>query len=107
MSMTKAEIIASLLDQAMDKDRLADGVADSIFTDDAIALREAAEMLEKSEVIKHGRWIEYPAAHYHKCSECKCIVPYAKAMLINGRRRYNYCPHCGAKMDGGKDDAQE
>lgn len=107
MSMTKDEIIASLKDQAKDKDILANGERDSIFTRDAQALREAAEMLEKSEVIKHGRWIEYPAAHYHKCSECKCIVPYAKAMLINGRRRYNYCPHCGAKMDGGKDDAQE
>lgn len=44
--MTKAEIIASLLDQARDKDALANGEADSIFADDARALREAAELLK-------------------------------------------------------------
>lgn len=56
--MTKAEIVASLKEQAIDKDYQADGDEDSIFADDAQALREAAEMLEKSEVIKHGRWEE-------------------------------------------------
>lgn len=49
--MTKAEILASLKDQAKDKDILANGEKDSIFTRDAQALREAAEMLEKSEVV--------------------------------------------------------
>lgn len=44
--MTKTEIIASLLDQARDKDALANGEADSIFADDARALREAAELLK-------------------------------------------------------------
>ena len=44
--MTKAEIIASLLDQARDKDALANGEVDSIFADDAQALREAAELLK-------------------------------------------------------------
>ena len=44
--MTKAEIISSLLDQARDKDALANGEADSIFADDARALREAAELLK-------------------------------------------------------------
>lgn len=44
--MTKAEIIASLLDQARDKDALANGEGDSIFADDAQALREAAELLK-------------------------------------------------------------
>lgn len=49
--MTKTEIIASLNDQAKDKDILANGEKDSIFTRDAQALREAVEMLKKSEVI--------------------------------------------------------
>lgn len=43
--MTKAEIIASLLDQARDKDALANGDPNSIFTFDANVLREAALML--------------------------------------------------------------
>lgn len=50
--------------------------------------------------ILHGRWIEYLRAHYFKCSECKYTVPYRKAALHDGYREYNYCPHCGAKMDG-------
>ena len=38
-------------------------------------------------------------AHYFKCSNCKYTVPYRKAVLISGKREYNYCPHCGARMD--------
>ena len=45
-----------------------------------------------------GRWNEYPRAHYFKCSECKYIVPYRKAVEVNGKREYNFCPNCGAKM---------
>lgn len=54
------------------------------------------------EPVRHGRWIEYPYAHYFKCSECKCPVPYKKAVLTNGKRKYNYCPNCGAKMIEGE-----
>lgn len=49
---------------------------------------------------ERGRWVMYPRAHYFKCSNCKKTVPYRKAMLINGKREYNYCPNCGARMDG-------
>lgn len=48
--------------------------------------------------VVHGKWVEYPRAHYFKCSNCKYTVPYRKANLLNGNREYNYCPHCGAKM---------
>lgn len=41
------EIIRSLRDQARDKEALANGDADSIFAQDAEALREAADLLEK------------------------------------------------------------
>lgn len=49
--------------------------------------------------VVHGKWIEYPRPHYFKCNKCKYTVPYRKALLHNGKRDYNYCPHCGAKMD--------
>lgn len=47
--------------------------------------------------VVHGRWIRYPHGSGIYCSECK------------HKRRYkdeqdNYCPNCGAKMDGGDDD---
>lgn len=49
--------------------------------------------------VKRGAWVEYPRAHYFKCSVCKYTVPYRKATLINGKREYNFCPSCGARMD--------
>lgn len=49
--------------------------------------------------VRHGRWVEYPRAHYFKCSECKHTVPYRKAIFVNGNREYDYCPSCGARMD--------
>lgn len=51
------------------------------------------------EPVVHAKWVEYPRAHYFKCGNCKYTVPYKKAMLYNGKREYNYCPNCGAKMD--------
>lgn len=41
--------------------------------------------------VKHGRWITVTQNMAWKCSDCgelSCCEP-------------NYCPHCGAKMDGG------
>ena len=63
---------------------------------------ESAPTVDAVPVV-HGRWVEYPRPHYFKCSECKYTVPYRKAMWCNGKREYNYCPNCGAKMDGGAD----
>ncbi|MBS7226466.1 MAG: hypothetical protein KH050_14255 [Clostridiaceae bacterium] len=48
--------------------------------------------------VQRGRWVEFPRAHYFKCSECKHTVPYRKASLVNGFREYNFCPACGCKM---------
>lgn len=55
--------------------------------------------------VRHGKWVEYPRAHYFKCSECKYTVPYRKAIFVNGNREYDYCPSCGARM--GKEDEHE
>lgn len=44
--MTVVEIIHSLEDQAQDKDKLAGGDPDSIFTQDAASLRDAAGLIE-------------------------------------------------------------
>ena len=47
--MTRAEVIASLEDQARDKDSLAGEEPDGIFARDAEALRQAAGMLRSEE----------------------------------------------------------
>ena len=51
--------------------------------------------------VRHGRWIEYTKViipepynkweQARKCSECG---------FDDGFVAYNYCPNCGAKMDG-------
>lgn len=102
--MTRAEIIASLKDQARDKDILANGEKDSIFTCDAQALRGAAGMLEKSEVIKHGRWEK--GGYVCGETEWKCSVC-GETEWRTSCNRMKFCMFCGGKMDGGKDDAQE
>ena len=85
--------IESLLDSdVLRASKTASVIYDQIMYD--IEHIPAADVAE----VKHGKWIEYPRAHYFKCSECKETVPYKKAVLIRGKRKYKYCPHCGAKM---------
>lgn len=54
--------------------------------------------------VKHGRWkLEENwetgyGVYVHVCTACNAITP------VNVSR-YKYCPNCGAKMDGGVDDA--
>lgn len=58
----------------------------------------AADVVE----VRHGRWIWELANNgwaNHICSECG----YAKNTDIHVRLGYDYCPRCGAKMDGGQD----
>ena len=56
-----------------------------------------------AEPIRHGRWIQSKTVYaYHNCSLCK--VPHKMQMSCNVYVLLKYCPHCGAKMDGGKDD---
>lgn len=56
-----------------------------------------------AEPVRHGRWLynSYPTVWYGHgeppewvCSECE----------ERAYNTYDYCPNCGAKMDGGNDD---
>lgn len=49
--------------------------------------------------VRHGRWVEkekYTFGIMYDCSLCE------NRILDNGHP-WNYCPNCGAKMDGGAD----
>ena len=55
---------------------------------------EYAENLPAADVapVRHGRWID--AREYcgdYMCSNCEALY---------GTNKFNYCPNCGAKMDG-------
>lgn len=51
--------------------------------------------------VRHGRWVEVEHGEngvLFECSDCK------EWMLFYYGFVANYCPNCGAKMDGGQDD---
>ena len=51
--------------------------------------------------VRNGRWIE--DHDYLKCPECSVMVKRDFTFFDIGD--WNYCPNCGARMDGGVDDA--
>ena len=71
-------------------------------------IRHALTVAPAADVapVVHGRWIH---SRYEDCSEqfelVKCSQcnheAYAMAFYVRGG---NYCPNCGAKMDGGDSD---
>lgn len=61
---------------------------------------ETAETADVQEV-RHGRWINESRNMYGPISaQCSVCVLFSGTWLRNAP--YKYCPHCGAKMDGGK-----
>ena len=65
-----------------------------------------------AEPVRHGRWIDEiePNAvtasgrevHIFRCSACDFTWANKTAVL----HYFKFCPNCGAKMDGGAEDAQ-
>ena len=53
--------------------------------------------------VVHGQWIE--DHDYLKCAECGVMVKWDFTFFDIGN--WNYCPNCGAKMDGGDGDAAD
>ena len=51
--------------------------------------------------VRHGRWIYHPDDLFpgDSTQECSCCHEEEYLTLYNE----NYCPNCGAKMDGGAD----
>lgn len=47
--------------------------------------------------VVHSTWIEDEGEGYHgiHCLRCGFSIPYGNVMM-----GYNFCPNCGAKMDG-------
>lgn len=61
--------------------------------------------------VVHGRWIEYPlclgyvgaySEDHIVCSNCKTVW----SIIDNDTERFDYCPNCGAKMDGERRDSE-
>ena len=60
-----------------------------------IVLVDVAPTIEER---KKGEWIVYKAPDKYHCGLCKC--PFCGEGMIAESDEYNYCPKCGAKMNG-------
>ena len=66
----------------------------------ALRCIEQAPTVDAVEVV-HGRWVSVPHKLARVCSVCNRDEPYKFADI--DADVYDYCPNCGAKMDGGAD----
>ena len=66
--------------------------------DDIILLAKAMDMLPTADVaeVRHGEWIPTRDKDKKTCS--RCAVTHLIGQYPFGNA--NYCPNCGAKMDG-------
>ena len=77
------------------------GLCRVIMEDD---LKKAIKKMPKGIIadvapVRHGRWIEkekYTFGVLYDCSICD-------NRILDNDHSWNYCPNCGAKMDGGDD----
>lgn len=54
--------------------------------------------LRKERPVRHGRWVviaEFTDCVYAQCDQCKITQ-----VFYHNKPLTNYCPNCGAKMDG-------
>lgn len=63
-----------------------------------IIVREHLAKIPTADVaeVRHGKWKPLPFS-VHYCSECHEIY---RRKTYKRKRLSNYCPKCGAKMDG-------
>ena len=54
----------------------------------------------EAEPVKHGRWVK--DGDFLICLECESEINIKNSLGVENHK--NYCPNCGAKMDGGGDE---
>jgi hypothetical protein len=73
------------------------------YADDRLDEIPAADVVE----VRHGRWEPDEFWRNHDIDYCVCSAC-QKYWIHNGDQYdFNYCPNCGAKMDGGVNDAAD
>ena len=52
--------------------------------------------------VVHEKWLldRWPRWQHRECSRCKIMIPRTKEVAD---QYWQYCPNCGAKMDGGNE----
>ena len=84
------------------KEDAKDALQEKVFhnlTDEFYGAMQVLDELEPADVapVRHGRWIKTEDG-----AECEICGREAVYQIVDGRWKYEpWCPHCGAKMDGG------
>ena len=67
-------------------------------------MRNSYSISVDTESVKHGHWILSEDRYWKTCSECsaKVDVSIGLGIIVDDIEvdEMNYCPNCGAKMDG-------
>ena len=83
--------------------KIQDGLNNLVLGHDAIEVLGMIYVMPAADVapVRHGRWIYHPDDLFpgDSTQECSCCHEEEYLTLYNE----NYCPNCGAKMDGGAD----
>ena len=68
---------------------------------------DALENIPAADVapVVHGRWVSVAGKRDRICSRCLHNKTYKNA--DDDAEVFEFCPHCGAKMDGGDSDAAD
>ena len=79
---------------------------DTLYDADAITM-SGVKILNQFPVadvapVRHGRWVRIPHKLARVCSVCNRDEPCKFADI--DADVYDYCPHCGAKLDGELDE---
>ena len=78
-------------------------VRDTLYEADAITMSgvKILNQFPGADVapVRHERWVSVPHKLARVCSVCNRDEPYKFADI--DADVYDYCPNCGAKMDGG------
>ena len=96
------EALREILDGWRDAHADVDDVHGCGLLEDVICEVDAQTAADVAPVV-HGRWVSVAGKRDRICSRCLHNEPYKNA--DDDAEVFEFCPHCGAKMDGGDSDA--
>lgn len=95
MRLTDADALLSLIDDS--KIEHFYGGVTIVHLSDLVRVIHNMPAVDAAPVV-HGRWIDHKDEH--QCSACKEFTAVDAHVWM--QLRYDFCPYCGAKMDGGE-----
>ena len=84
-----------------------EALRDALYDADAITMNgvKILNQFPAADVapVRNGRWIE-PQRLYYGAKQYECSLCWAEAFWDKHEitEKYQYCPNCGARMDGGE-----